>query len=124
MINCFGPKMSHLTIVGAAAHLVGKCGSVLMTSLLGQTGGTGMPAAAVSPTIDRSVTLASAASSITAAALIVATLIASTLIPTTLITAGLLVAAILLVLALVALLVLALVALLVAANALIRYLRL
>jgi hypothetical protein len=119
MINCFGPQMSHLTIVGAAAHFVGKCGSVLMTILLGHTGGTGMPAAAVSPTIDQSVARArdaSAASSITAAALIVATLIASTLIPTTLIAACLLVASILLVLALVALLV--------AARSLIRYLSL
>jgi hypothetical protein len=101
--------MSTLTISGAAAHFVSKCGSVLVTILLGQrTGGAGMPAAAVAPTIDRSVALVSdarAASSITAAALIVATLIASTLIPTTLIAAALLVASILLVLALVALLV-------------------
>jgi hypothetical protein len=72
--------MSELTIPGVAAHLICKGGIVLMTVLLGQqTGGAGMPAAAVAPTIDRSVTRASdasAASSVTAAALIGATLIA------------------------------------------------
>jgi hypothetical protein len=49
-----------------------------MTVLLGQTGGAGMPAAAVAPTIDPSVARASdasAASSVKAAALIVVTLI-------------------------------------------------
>ena len=42
--------MSHLTIPGAAAHLICKGGMVLMTVLLGHTGGAGMPAAAVAPT--------------------------------------------------------------------------
>ena len=100
--------MSELTIPGVATHLICKGGIVLMTVALGQTGGAGMPAATVAPTIDRSVAWASgasAASSATAAALIVATLVASTLIPTTLITAALLVASILLALTLVALLV-------------------
>jgi hypothetical protein len=75
--------MSELTIPGVAAHLICKGGIVLMTVLLDQTGGAGMPAAAVAPTIDRSVAWASdasTASSVMAAALIVATLIASTLI--------------------------------------------
>jgi hypothetical protein len=100
--------MSHLTIPGVAARLICKGGIVLVTVLLGQTDGAGMPAAAVAPTIDRSVVRASdasAASSITAAALIVVTLITSTLIPTTLITTALFVASILLALILVALLV-------------------
>jgi hypothetical protein len=100
--------MSELTIPGVAAHLICKSGIVLMTVALVQTGGAGMPAAAMAPTIDRSVLRASdasAASSVTAVALIVATLIASTLIPTTLITAALLVASMLLALTLVALLV-------------------
>ena len=111
--------MSHLTIVGAAAHFVGKCGSIFMAILFGQAGGAGMTAAAVGPTIDRSVALASdarAASSIMAAALIVASLVASTLIPTTLVATALLEVSILLVLALEALLV--------AARSLIRYLSL
>ena len=78
-----------------------------------------MPAAAVGPTINGSVALASdarATPSIMAAALIVASLIASALIPTTLVAAALLGVAVLLVLALEALLV--------AARSLIRYLSL